>query len=161
MVDAAASATRRSGVDGGSLQDTVVRARVLDRVPGEHMPAVIASADALLVPLRHAPVFALTVRSKLQSSLASGRPILAVLEGEGARLVEESGAGFVTAPGDPQVLAHAASRLAATPRAERQRMGMAGRRFFEAHFERQRVYALVAANLHTITRHAHAAADAG
>jgi hypothetical protein len=42
------------------------------------------AADALLVTLGSAPLFALTIPSKVQSYLAAGRPIVGALDGEGA-----------------------------------------------------------------------------
>jgi colanic acid biosynthesis glycosyl transferase WcaI len=143
---------RRAWLETEIERRGLARTRILARVPPERMPALIATADALLVPLRRAPVFALTIPSKLQSAFASGRPVLAVLEGEGARLVDESGAGIVAAPGDARALAQAVIRLAATGPEERQRMAMAGRRYHEANFEREQVYALIEQNLESIAR---------
>ncbi len=110
---------------------------LLGRHPMESMPPLFARADALLVTLRNEPVFALTIPSKLQSYLACGRPILAALDGEGARVVRESGAGVAVRAGDARALAAAALELARMPRAEREAMGERGRRYFERHFERE------------------------
>ncbi len=67
---------------------------VLGPRPVEAMPRYFSLADALLVSLRRDPAFALTVPTKLQSYLACGRPVLAALDGEGARIVEEAQAGL-------------------------------------------------------------------
>ncbi len=55
------------------------------------MPRFFALADALLVTLKPEPIFALTIPSKVQAYLACGRPIVAALDGEGARVVREAG----------------------------------------------------------------------
>jgi glycosyltransferase involved in cell wall biosynthesis len=102
----------------------------------EAMPPLFAAADAMLVTLRNEPVFALTIPSKLQSYLACGRPIVAALDGEGARVVREAGAGVAVPAGDPRALADAVLELARAPRPEREAMGASGRRYFERHFER-------------------------
>lgn len=115
------------------LDSTVV---LLGRHPVEKMPAFFAGADALLVTLRADPVFALTIPSKLQSYLAAGRPILGSLDGEGARIILESGAGMVVAAEDGTALAASVTQMAAVSAAERAAMGQAGRKYFEAHFER-------------------------
>jgi glycosyltransferase involved in cell wall biosynthesis len=101
--------------------------------PGQ-MPALFAQAQALLVTLRRDQALSLTVPSKVQSYLAAGRPILAALDGEGARLVLESGTGIACAAEDAAALAQAARRLHALPVDERERMGRAGRAWHEAHF---------------------------
>jgi glycosyltransferase involved in cell wall biosynthesis len=109
---------------------------LLGRHPMEAMPPLFAAADAMLVTLRNEPVFALTIPSKVQSYLACGRPIVAALDGEGARVVREAGAGVAVPAGDARALADAVVDLARRPRPEREAMGASGRRYFERHFER-------------------------
>ncbi|MEX0958144.1 MAG: glycosyltransferase family 4 protein [Burkholderiales bacterium] len=108
----------------------------LGRFPPETMPRFFALADALLVTLRRDPVFAMTVPSKLQSYLACGRPIVAALDGEGARVLDEAGAGLTCPADDPRALADAVLSLYRMPEPERRRMGERGRSYFEAQFER-------------------------
>lgn len=109
---------------------------LLGRKPAESMPHYFALADALLVTLKKMPVFALTIPSKLQSYLACGRPVVAALEGEGARVVKESGAGFVSQPEDPKGLAAAVLAMYDASAEQRAVMANNGRRYFEEHFER-------------------------
>jgi len=97
------------------------------RFPANKMPAIFARASALLVTLGASPTLALTVPSKLQSYLAAGRPILAALDGEGARVVRESGAGLIAPAEDGQALANAARRLYRTDPQAIVTMGRAGR----------------------------------
>jgi glycosyltransferase involved in cell wall biosynthesis len=110
---------------------------LLGRHPVESMPRFFALADAMLVTLRRDPVFALTIPSKVQSYLACARPIIAALDGEGARVIEESGAGIAVRAGDAGALAEGVLRLYRMPRHEREAMGQRGRRYFEQHFERE------------------------
>jgi glycosyltransferase involved in cell wall biosynthesis len=112
---------------------------LLGRFPTQAMPFFFAAADVLLVSLKREPIFSLTVPSKLQSYLACGRPILAMLEGEGARIMKESAAGLTVPPEDADALARAALRIAAMPEHERRALGESGRRYFEQHFERTRL----------------------
>ncbi|MGH8703253.1 MAG: glycosyltransferase family 4 protein [Burkholderiales bacterium] len=115
------------------LRDTV---RLLGRHPVESMPRFFALADALLVTLRNEPIFSLTIPTKIQSYLACARPIVAALDGEGARVIEESGAGIAVAAGSAAALADAILMLHRTPAAEREAMGRRGRAYFEREFER-------------------------
>lgn len=112
----------------------------LGRHPLEAMPHFYAAADALLLPLKREPVFALTIPGKLQSYLACARPILAMLDGEGARIVQESGAGLVCPAGDAEGLANQVLKLAAMPESERQAMGQNGRQYYETNFDRTRLF---------------------
>ena len=108
----------------------------LGQRPLEEMPALFQKADALLLSLKADPVFSLTIPGKLQSYLASGKPILAMVEGEAARLVGESRAGLACPAGDSAGLAAAEKHLVGQSAAERARMGEDGRRYFEKHFAR-------------------------
>lgn len=105
------------------LQKTVL---MLGRHPPERMPAFFKNADALLVSLKKESIFAMTIPGKLQSYLAAGKPILAMLDGEGASVVSSSGAGITCSAGDSIGLASAALALSALSQEERQQMGQKG-----------------------------------
>jgi len=106
----------------------------LNREPASRMPTYFSIADALVLSLRPDPLFSITIPSKLLTYLACGRPVIAALEGEGRRLVENSHAGICCSPGDGAALAEAVSRLKSLPAVERNRMGDAGRRLVEERF---------------------------
>lgn len=113
--------------------------KLLGRHPASDMPAFFARADALLVTLRADPVFALTIPSKIQSYLAAGRPILGALNGEGARIVEESGAGIAVPAEDADALAAAVEQMVASPVEGRTAMGRNGKAYFRRHFHRDQL----------------------
>jgi glycosyltransferase involved in cell wall biosynthesis len=100
------------------------------------MPTWFALADALLVTLGPDPVYELTIPSKLQAYMACGRPILASINGVGAREVESSGAGLATPAGDADSLAEAVRRLIQTPAAKRSAMATRAREYYERNFDR-------------------------
>lgn len=108
----------------------------LGRHPLEAMPAFFSHADALLVTLKNDPIFALTIPAKIQSYLACGRPIIAALDGEGARIIKDAGAGFSCPTETPTALAEAVLRLYEMPKLEREKMGMSGRNYYNANFDR-------------------------
>ncbi len=109
---------------------------LLGRFPVERMPSFFRSADALLVTLKSEPIFALTIPGKLQSYLASGKPIVAMLDGEGARLLQESGAGIAAPSGDAAKLAAAVVSVSEMPEPERALMGRNGAELYAQEFER-------------------------
>jgi colanic acid biosynthesis glycosyl transferase WcaI len=104
--------------------------------PVETMPHFFALADVMLVTLRNDPIFELTIPSKVQSYLACGRPIIAALDGEGARIIDEAGAGLSVPAEDAERLAGAVLSLYNMPKAEREAMGARGRAYYLANFER-------------------------
>ncbi|MCG2591233.1 glycosyltransferase family 4 protein [Ramlibacter sp. XY19] len=108
---------------------------LLGRYPSEAMPAIFAQASALVLTLARNPVMSLTVPSKLQAYLAAGRPVIGALDGEGARVVQEAGAGFACPADDAAALVAAVLRLYKLDISEREAMGRAGRNYYLEHFE--------------------------
>jgi lipopolysaccharide/colanic/teichoic acid biosynthesis glycosyltransferase/glycosyltransferase involved in cell wall biosynthesis len=94
--------------------------------------AILAGAGTLLVHLKDDPLFAITIPSKTQAYLASGRPILMAVRGDAADLVVRAGAGILAQPGDSKSIAAAVRLLAEMPEEQRERMGRAGREFYDA-----------------------------
>ena len=109
------------------------------RFPVETMPGMMQKAGALLVTLANEPIFALTVPNKVQAYMAASRPILACLNGEGARIVEEAQAGISVPAEDAQALADAVLKLYRMPSEQRAVMGGNGRNYFKAHFEHDKL----------------------
>ncbi len=120
-------------VQARGLEDRLL---LLGRFPVERMPAFYAQADALLVSLRKDPTFSMTIPGKLQSYLAAGRPIIGMLDGEGADVIQRAGAGLVCPAGDSVGLAETIQRFAATSPEERRRMGKQGQAYAKAEFDR-------------------------
>ncbi len=105
--------------------------------PLETMPAYYEKADILLASLKRDPVFAITVPSKIQSYLPSGKPIIASMDGEGAELVEHAGAGIGCAASDPLQLKEGVLKLYQMKESERVEMGRRGKEYFIKNFTRQ------------------------
>lgn len=110
----------------------------LGTYPSNEMPQFFAQADALLVSLTADELFALTVPAKVQSYLACGRPVLASLDGEGAAIIRESGAGLVVPPQNAAALAAAALELQGMETQFREALGQKGRDYCEKHFDREK-----------------------
>lgn len=105
------------------------------RFPMPTMPSIFNRAGALLVSLEDDPIFALTIPSKIQAYLAAEKPVLASLNGEGARVVLEAQAGLASQAGDSNGLAANILKIKAMPDAQRIEMGWRGKAYFLEHFE--------------------------
>lgn len=99
---------------------------LLGRYPVERMSSFFKHADALLVSLKDEPIFSMTIPGKLQSYLAAGIPLLAMLNGEGADVVKRARAGLTCDAGNYEGLANAVLVMAAMTSAERLNMGKNG-----------------------------------
>ena len=105
------------------------------RFPLALMPSIMAGASALLVSLIKSEIMSLTIPSKVQAYLAAGKPIIASLDGEGARVIIESGAGLAVPTEDASGLADAIRTLKEKSDAELMQMGNSGRTYYERNFE--------------------------
>ena len=109
------------------------------RFPVEMMPGFMQKASALLVTLADKPIFAATVPNKIQAYMASGKPIISCLNGEGARLVIESEAGFAVPAENAKSLVSAILRLYEMDPEKRQKLGENGREYYRKHFDHNRL----------------------
>lgn len=124
-------AARRLGIE-----DNV---HFMGRRPLTDMPAVYAGADALLVSLKSEPIFAMTIPAKLQSYLNAGKPVLGMIDGEAARVIEEAGAGLAAPAGNPELLAENIVQLAVADKAALEEMGRKGKAYYDRNFDRSLV----------------------
>lgn len=105
------------------------------RLPYKDMPAIFEAASALLVTMVACPALSQTIPSKLQAYLAAGRPVIASLNGEGAKIVSEARAGLICPAEDSKALTAAILNLYSLSPSQRNILGSNGRRYYEEHFE--------------------------
>lgn len=109
---------------------------LLGRFPVEEMPHYFSLAELLLVTLRKDPIFAQTIPSKVQSYLACGKPIVGAIDGEGAKVIEESGAGFAVPAEDSDALAERVLELYRLSPERLEEMGKQGMVYYDQNFNR-------------------------
>lgn len=126
-----------------SLMQELVRQRQIEhkivflgRYPIERMPSFFNAAQALLVSLRDEGSYRLTIPGKIQSYLSAGKPILGMLNGEGARVIEDAGAGICCPAGDGKALAKSIEGLMEMPLEVRMAMAESGKAYCDIHFNR-------------------------
>lgn len=123
------------------------------RFPMEAMPQIFEHSSALLVSLRDEEIFSYTIPSKVQAYLAAGKPIIASLRGEGARVIEEAGAGKACEPESATALVETILALMSLSPAEREQMGSAGQIYFNEHFDMdrqaERLVEILASRIHS------------
>lgn len=126
----------RSEVRQRGLADQVL---LLGRFPVERMPAFYAHADALLVSLKRDPVFSMTIPGKVQSYLMAGIPVIGMLDGEAAAVIQEANAGLTCEPGDGAGLAKSVLALLEMAPQERSRLGLNGQQYAQQAFGRSQL----------------------
>lgn len=105
------------------------------RYPMQSMPTIYKYAAALLVTLKDEEIFSYTIPSKIQAYLSTKRPIIAALNGEGTRIIEESGAGLTGSAEDAEKLAANILAMYAMSQTRRDEMGANGYDYYREHFE--------------------------
>lgn len=110
--------------------------RFLDPRPADQIPALVASADIALVPLKMFIPGA--VPSKLYEAMASGKPVVLIAEGEAANIVKRHEAGIVVRPGDTEALVEAILTLHNDP-ALRRHLGDNGRKAAVEFYDREKI----------------------
>lgn len=123
------------------------------RFPVETMPGLMQKASVLLVTLADREIFRATIPSKVQAYLAAGRPILACLNGEGANLVIEAGAGLAVPAEDGHALSEAVLRLYRMSRQELESMGRRGRLYYAQNFAHDKLVDQLILHLRSVCNH--------
>ncbi|MEY3808060.1 MAG: hypothetical protein RI893_1036 [Pseudomonadota bacterium] len=119
--------------------------------PVETMPGLMRQAAALLVTLADQPIFAATIPNKIQAYMAVGKPILACLNGEGARIVSAANAGLAIPAENAAALAEGVLHLYRMSAEEREKIGQNGREYFREHFDHERLVNQLIDHLHELT----------
>ena len=113
------------------LEETVF---TLGRYPAETMPWFFKQADVMLVTLNDDPLFRLYAPAKISSYLAAAKPIVAVLNGEGAEVIKEAECGWSLPAGDAEGFAKLAIELSKMDKNILKEKGMNAAKFYDEHF---------------------------
>jgi glycosyltransferase involved in cell wall biosynthesis len=105
----------------------IANVRFLPSQPTERIGRFIAASDVQVVSLKDTPLLRATMPSKVQGSMAAGRPILVHGAGDAADLVLAAGAGLACSPGDVTSAAACIESFAHVGTEGRQEMGRRSR----------------------------------
>ena len=108
--------------------------QLMGQHPIEKMPLFIDFCDVLLITLKKEKTFELTIPNKLQAYLASGKPILGSIDGEGANVIIKANAGIVVDSEDYKSLSDSAKKLSLMNKKNLEIFGKNGVNYFEENF---------------------------
>ena len=109
---------------------------LLGSFPSDKMPEFFSCADLLLVSLKKDFIFSLTIPSKIQSYMACRKPILASLDGEGSKIIDEAKSGFTSNSEDYIGLKESVKKALSLSPDELYQLGINARNYYEKEFER-------------------------
>ena len=101
----------------------------------ETMPSFFEKADVMLMTLKDVNIFNLTAPAKLQAYMSASKPILAMMNGEGPRIVAEAQCGRCVPAADAEGLAKALLEMAQMDKSELIEMGRRGKVYQQTHFD--------------------------
>jgi len=116
-----------------ALQMNLNNVKFLGRIPKDIINSVLKLADVFLVHLIRHPMFSITIPSKTQAYMSSGKPILMGVEGNAADLIQEANCGLIFEPENVKSLIDAISRLYILEKSLFLEMGERGLRFYQKH----------------------------
>lgn len=125
----------REYVKEHGLEETVY---TLGRFPAEAMPWFFGQVDVMLVTLSDDPLFKLYAPAKISSYMAAGKPIVAVLNGEGAEMIRDAGCGWTLAAGDAEGFAKLAIDLSREDASELAAKGANAAKYYDEHFVKEK-----------------------
>ena len=121
------------------LEDTVI---YHGPIPAKKAAAYFEAADILYVSLKGEGYVGKTIPNKLVMSMAFGKPIIGVLDGDGKMVLNESKGSFVAQP-DKTSISVAIEKMASLTDEERKRLGKLNRAYFEGHFSLEKTGQLI------------------
>lgn len=119
-------------IEKNDLSETVIW---LGRFPLEMMPAFCSRADVLFLALKDDFIFSLTAPAKLQSYMAVGKPIVAMIDGETQNIISEAQCGICVNAGDYKAFAD--SILSMSEDSALERLGYSGYEYFKENFSKK------------------------
>lgn len=103
----------------------------IPRVSSNEIGAYLSSADVLLVHLKDDSLFKITIPSKVQAYLSSGKPILSNVSGDAEDLIEKAEAGITVLSKNTEDFIAACIKLANTDKKELKNIGLKGKKYYE------------------------------
>lgn len=107
--------------------------------PATDIPKYLSACDAALVSLAPNEIFRMTLPAKLQTYFACGIPVLVCADGEIQQVIQEAEAGLCCDAGDYEALAGIVEQVSKMPDETLKELGRNARRYFESHFEKQKL----------------------
>jgi len=91
----------------------------------------------MLASLKKNFAFELTVPAKLQTYMASRKPVISLLSGEGNQIVQKSNCGFSVPSGDSKLLSEAVFKMSTLSKNELDHLANNGFQYYRENFDKE------------------------
>lgn len=110
------------------------KCKFISQIDIREIPSYAKIADAMFLSLKDNYLFSRTVPAKLQSYMALGKPIIAIIKGEGAKVIRDSKSGIVISNSDTKQIASMIIDFSKRSTSELNKMGYNGKKFYDNNF---------------------------
>ena len=107
------------------------------------MPQLYLQADAMFISLSKKHIYSITVPAKLQSYMASGKPVLSMIDGETSAIINEADAGLTSSAGDFKKLAENAFKMSKMEKKQLIKLGENSRKYYLSHFNKSKLNLII------------------
>ena len=132
---------------GGGRKEKWVRERVdefnlgsnfhlLGSYPLEKMPEFYSHADCMLFSLKKEYIFSITIPAKVQTYLACAKPVVAMIDGEAAKIIDDSKAGISCPSESTEILSKNIKHLSLMKKNDLNKLGENALAYYNKEFER-------------------------
>lgn len=104
------------------------------QLPKETMPSMFSKADVMMVTLKDNIIFNMTVPAKLQAYMALAKPIVGMINGETAELIDEADCGYCVNASDSEAYAKVIRQLSFLNKDDLKQKGENGKSYYEKLF---------------------------
>lgn len=115
------------------LEDSVF---CLGRFPLESMSIFFDKADVMLVSLKDEMIFNLTLPAKIQAYMASAKPIVGMMNGEGSRIIKQAQCGLCAKAASYTDLSVSIRRISKMDKENLKMLGFNGLNFAKKYYDR-------------------------
>jgi len=115
------------------------RVKLLGSYPLKEMPHFFYHADLSLVSLTDEYIFSLTMPGKVQSYMASSKPIVSMLNGEGNEIIKKAKCGFCAKSSDFKKLANNINFASNLDKVKLREYGKNSRKYYESNFKKNKI----------------------
>lgn len=116
---------------------------LMGRYDIRYMSSFFQQADCLLLSLKNDEIMNITVPAKLQAYMSSGKPIVAMINGEANELINEIKCGFAVSASSPKELVKSIKQLKSLQKADLHNMGARGKQYYNCHYKKSTILDLL------------------
>lgn len=108
----------------------------LGRFPLATMPSFFEKANVMLISLKDEPILNLTLPAKIQAYMTSCKPIIGMMNGDGAKTILQADCGLCVNAGDYFSLANSILKMSNMKKNDLERFALNGQNYAKQHFDK-------------------------